>query len=343
MNIDQLKDIDSTFTLVNASSADVELVGICHSDEPKDNTFCFLKNKKFLNRIGRRSNAQKFLNTGIVVEKKYFDSDPLLKENLSTRFGWIATVDNIAHAMCNFSKPFYDILYGELNYNVDGRQMGTTTIDPSAQIAQGVFIGENVIIGKNVKILPGCTIMPEVEILDETIIFPNVVVYPYTKIGKSCRVHSGTVIGADGFGYNFFNGSHNKIWHLCGVEISDHVEIGSNACIDAGAFNPTRIGRGSKLDNSVQISHNSIMGEHNIMCGKSGLAGSAEMGNYCVLAAYAGPAPGAILGDRVQVGAFGVVSENAIIEDGAVLAGNPARPLKEWLRSQVELKKLIKK
>src|SRR5688500_18499094 len=108
-----------------------------------------------------------------------------------------------------------------LNTQVDGRQMGTTDIEPSARIAQNVFNGENVKIGAKVEIMPGAVVLPHVEIGDCTVIYSNVTVYPFTKIGKGCRIHSGTVVGSDGFGYTFHQGKHLKICHMGGVVIQD--------------------------------------------------------------------------------------------------------------------------
>ena len=344
MNFSKLKELDNTLSLKSGDPDKFDLVGISHSEAPVKETFVFIKAKKFLTKIGRRIDTDKFLSTGSIIEKKFFDT---LKEedleSLNSKFAWVATVDDVNRAMCTFSKPFYDSLHAHLNYQVDGRQFNTVTIDPTAEVAQNVFIGENVTIGKNVRILPGCTILPEVKIADNTIIYPNVTIYPYTSIGQNCRIHAGTVIGTDGFGYNFYDGQHNKIWHLCGVEIGNEVEIGCNTMIDSGAFIATKIEDGTKIDNDVQISHNVWLKKHVVVCGTTGIAGSAEIGNYCAFGAGAGVAPAAILEDGVQVAARATVSENALIKSGEVVAGSPARPLREYMRAQAKLRMLAKK
>ncbi len=342
MKAQELKNIDKSFNICFGDEASVEVSSISHAYEPNDETFIFIKNKKFLSEIGRLSKNIKFLKTGIVFEKSFYESLTDISD-LKEKFLWFATVDDVNRAMCHFSKPFYDKKYGELNYFVDGRQMGSAKIDPFSDIAQNVFIGENVIIEKNVRIYPGSVILPHCHISQGTIIYPNVTLYPFSNIGENCRIHSGTTIGTDGFGYNFFDGSHHKVWHLAGVEISSDVEIGASSKIDGGAFIPTRIGKGTKIDNLVQISHNAQIGEHNIFAGKSGVAGSAETDSYCVFAASSGTAPGARLGKGCQVAALSVVSENAIVAPGSILSGHPARPLKEWLKSQAKLRQLINK
>ncbi len=343
MNFKDLQQLDSSFNICFGQETSVEVSSISHSYEPSDDSFIFIKNKKFLNEIGRLSKKKTYSNSGVVFEKKFFDSLKDETSQLEKQFDWFGTVEDVNRAMCAFSKPFYDQKYGSLNYFVDGRQMGTAQVDPSAQIAQNVFIGENCKIGKDVHIYPGSVILPNVEIGEGTIIFPNITIYPFVTVGMNCRIHAGTSIGTDGFGYNFIAGEHVKIWHLAGVEISDDVEIGASSKIDGGAFIPTRIGKGTKIDNLVQISHNVQVGAHNIFAGKSGIAGSVETEEYCIFAASAGSAPGARIGRGSQIAPLAIISENAVIAPGSVLGGHPARPLKDWLKSQAKLRQLIKK
>ena len=257
MQFSQLKEIETSLKAIHGDPTQFDISGISHSDSPLKKTFIFIRSKKYLAEIGSRSKETSFLNSGIIIEEKVSD---LLEvdefKGVVGKFAWIATIESVSAGMCSLTKPFYDKLYGELNYQVDGRQLSDTQIDPSAQISQTVFIGSNVKIGKNTKIMPGCVILPNTTIGEDSIIFPNVTVYPYCSIGDRCRVHAGTVIGCDGFGYNLIDGEHKKIWHLYGVVIEDEVEIGSNANIDNGAFIETRIGFRSRIDNDVQISHN---------------------------------------------------------------------------------------
>ncbi len=344
MKFSKLKEIDSTLNVLFGEPESFELTGISNAQKPEDKQFIFVKSLKFLNTIGRLSGKSEFLTSGVVLEEKFYEA---IKEKeefkaLKNTFAWGATVHNVNHAMCSLSKPFYDILYGDLNYYVDGRQMGECDIHVDAQIAQNVFIGSNSKVGKGSVIMPGAVIMPKVEIGENSIIFPNVTVYPYTKIGNNCRIHASTVIGADGFGYNFIAGEHVKVWHLAGVIIEDNVEIGGASMVDAGAFMATKVGMGSKLDNFCQISHNAQVGKHNVFAGQAGVAGSGETADYCAFGAGAGLAPGARIGKGCQLAARTIVSENAVIEAGQVLGGHPARPLKEWLKSQAKIRQLIK-
>lgn len=340
MNLIQLKSIDKSFELISDEMKFFGVSSISHITEPRDDSFIFCKNSKYMARIGDKSEVKKFHKTGIVFEKKYYGQlNENEKQQLEVQFGWLATVDSVAVAMTNLSKPFYDEKFKNINYMVDGRQMGTTEIDPSAEISQNVFIGENVIIGKNVKILSGVRVLPNVQIGDDTIIYSNTVIYPFVKIGKSCRIHANVSIGGDGFGYVFYQGEHQKIWHFGGVEISDKVELGANSTVDAGAFYPTRIGTGSKIDNHSTIGHNVQIGKHVVVCGQGAVAGSVEMDDYCVMGGKAGLGPDVRLGKGVQIAASAIVSEGSVIEAGEVLAGHPARPVKEWLRGLAFIRK----
>lgn len=351
MTFEELQLLDSSLSLIYGNPPK-HLQGICHSEGPKDLEFCFVKSARFHKYIGSRvsseSNQQEpkmsFLATGVVLEQKYFDSIKNSEKysELEKVFGWIATVKDVNFAMVVMSRPFYDKKFNHLNYHVDGRQMGTAEIHPEAEIAQNVFIGENVKISAGVTICPGVVVMPEVVIGEGTIIFPNTTIYPYTQIGSNCRIHSQVCIGADGFGYNFYHGEHKKVWHFSGVVIGDDVEIGATATIDSGAFAPTKIGNGCKIDNAVNVGHNAWIGDHCVLCGKVGIAGSSVLGNYVVLGGGSGTFPGARLGDQVMMGALSVVHENTVWDKGQVLAGNPAMPLKEWLRFQAKLRRLAK-
>ena len=342
MQIKNLKELDNSFELL-FGDATHELSGISHSDSPRAGTFCFVKNKKFLENLGRDLEDKDFSDVGLVLEANFAEKDQAIVEDLSSKFLWIGKVKNVAEAMCFFSKPFYDQKFSHLNYYIDGRQMGTAEISPEADIAQNVFIGANCKIGANVKIFPNVVLMPEVEIEEGTILFPGVVVYPYTKIGKNCRIHSASVIGADGFGYNFIQGKHQKIWHFSGVVIEDDVEIGASSTVDGGAFTPTKIGKGSKIDNGVQVGHNVQLGSHVILCGQVGIAGSARLDDYVVVGGNAGIGPGVQIGQGSMVAGRSGVPDNAIWEAGSKIGGFPAQPLNAWLREKAAIKKLTKK
>ncbi len=338
MQIDNLKQLDSSLNIIRISNDDLKLEGISPADYPVDKTIVLVRTQRFADKLEKSfsNNSESIL---VAVEEKCFNAlrnQEWFDKNIKN----LCTVKSVDQSMCLWSEDFFKKKYDHLNYQVDGRQMGTTEIDPSAQISQNVFIGENVTIGKDVIIMPGVVILPEVIIGDNCVINPNVTIYPYTQIGVNTRINASTTIGADGFGYNFIDGEHKKIWHFSGVKIGNNVEIGAGTNIDAGAFTPTEIGDGTKIDNGCQIAHNAKIGKHCILCGKAGIAGSVVLEDYVIFGGGAGAAPGAHLGKGVQMAAYAVASENSKWPAGTKLAGHPARPLSEWLRAQAKLKGL---
>ena len=211
-------------------------------------------------------------------------------------------------------------------------------IDPTAHIGPHCTIGERVKIGANVILQSNNFVGDDSVLGDETNLFPNVTVYSHSQIGKRVRIHSGTVIGSDGFGYVFDAGAHRKVPQVGNVVIGDDVEFGSNCSVDRGALGSTVIGRGTKIDNLVHIAHNVEIGEHSIICGQVGIAGSAKLGSYCVLAGQVGIAGHLKIGNKVTVGSKSGVMHN--IPDGEMWLGFPAQPDKQAKRVMVAMQRL---
>jgi UDP-3-O-[3-hydroxymyristoyl] glucosamine N-acyltransferase len=157
-------------------------------------------------------------------------------------------------------------------------------------------------------------------------------------LGNRVEIHSGAVIGSDGFGFRFQNGKHVKIPQFGAVEIGDDAEVGAGTTIDRGTFHNTRIGAGTKIDNLVQIGHNCQIGKHNLLVSQVGIAGSATTGEYVVLAGQVGVADHVHIGDRAMVGAQSGLHRN--IPDGERTLGTPARPEGEQKRILLCLEKL---
>lgn len=220
----------------------------------------------------------------------------------------------------------------------------SATVAPSASVHKTAYVGPNCVIGERVQVGAGAVVHSGVVVADdcqlgdETVLFPNVTVYPRTQIGQRVRIHAGTVIGSDGFGYVLDGGVHQKIPQVGNVIIGDDVEIGANATIDRGALGPTVIGKGTKIDNLVQIGHNVQIGEHCIVISQAGVAGSTKLGNYVILAGQAGIAGHLKLGDKVTVGAqAGVMTD---IPDGQMWLGSPAQPDKQTKRQMIAVQHL---
>jgi UDP-3-O-[3-hydroxymyristoyl] glucosamine N-acyltransferase len=217
---------------------------------------------------------------------------------------------------------------------IDPRAM----VDPSARlgrdvnIAGGAYVARNVVIGDRVDVYPGVFLDEGVRIGDDSIIFAHVAVYPGTVIGKRVRIHSGVVIGGDGFGYTQTrSGEHYKIPQVGAVEIGDDVEIGANTAIDRSTLSVTRIGKGTKIDNLVQIAHNVTLGEHVLVVAQAGIAGSSRVGDHAVLAAAAGVIDHVSIGEGAQVAAQAGVTKD--VAPGVSVGGTPAIPLHQAVRA----------
>ena len=169
-------------------------------------------------------------------------------------------------------------------------------------------------------------------------LFPNVTLYPRTEVGNRVRIHSGTVVGSDGFGYVLDNGIHRKVPQIGNVIICDDVELGANVTVDRGALGPTIVGKGTKVDNLVQIAHNVTVGEHCIIVSQAGIAGSTKLGNYVILGGQVGLAGHLKIGNRVSVAAQSGVMNN--IPDGEKWIWTPAQPDRQAKRQMIALQQL---
>jgi len=202
--------------------------------------------------------------------------------------------------------------------------------DPS--IWPFVTLGDRVMIGDRVTLYPGVFVGSDSTIGDDSVLYPNVVVREGCSLGARVIVHSGTVIGADGFGYVQHQGRHHKIPQLGGVVIEDDVELGANVTVDRATFGRTLVKQGTKVDNLVQIAHNVIVGEHCILVAQVGIAGSTTIGHHVMIGGQAGLADHLTIGDQVMIAAKAGV--NRSIESNQMVGGIPAMPREKALRIQ---------
>lgn len=205
-------------------------------------------------------------------------------------------------------------------------------------IAPFVWIGDNVTLGDQVTLFPGVVIGHGVTIGADSRLYANVTVGDGCTIGNRVIIHSGTVIGADGFGFAPDGETFYKIPQLGAVVIGDEVEIGANCTIDRGALGDTRIGRGVKIDNLVMVAHNVVIGDNTVIVAQVGISGSTQIGRNVILAGQVGIVGHISIGDRVQIGAKSGVPNS--VPAGQVVMGSPVLPHKDYLRLQAVQKKL---
>ncbi len=238
----------------------------------------------------------------------------------------------------------------------------SAVVDPTAEIGDGAAIGAFVIIGPKTRIGPGARIASFVSIAGGVDIGEDALLHSGVRIGRNVRIgdrliaQANAVIGSDGFSFVTEEkssaeqareslgsevGARDQSWHrihsLGGVEIGDDVEIGANATVDAGTIRPTRVGRGTKIDNLVHIGHNVIVGEDALLCGQVGIAGSSRIGSRVVLGGQCGVSDNIFVGDDVVAGGATKIFTN--VPAGRVILGSPAIKMEQ----QIELNKHIRR
>ena len=212
----------------------------------------------------------------------------------------------------------------------------TAVVDASAKLSRGVGIGACAVIeagasiGANTQIGAFCFIGREAQIGESCRLFPRVSLYPRVRIGNRVRIHSGAVIGGDGFGYVLADGHYEKFPQVGIVEIEDDVEIGSNATIDRGSLGTTRIGRGVKIDNLVHVAHNVQIGEHTVIAAQTGISGSCNIGARAVIGGQAGFGEHCVVESGATIGGQAGVLNGKTVRSGEIVWGTPARPLAKF-------------
>jgi len=203
------------------------------------------------------------------------------------------------------------------------------------------YIGKNVRIGNNVKIYPNTFVGDNVIIGDDTILFAGVRVYSETEIGNGCTIHSGSIIGSDGFGFvPNEEGIYSKIPQIGNVIIEDNVDIGSCTTIDRATLGSTIIKKGVKLDNQIQIAHNVVIGENTVIASQTGVAGSTKIGSNCVIGGQVGIVGHITIGNGVRIQAQSGVGKS--IPDGDIIQGSPALAYNDFNKSYVHFRNFPK-
>lgn len=221
----------------------------------------------------------------------------------------------------------------------------TAVIGPDCQVAADVSIGPYVVLGRGVNLASGVTIGAGTSIGADSTIGANsrlaaqVTIYHGVCIGADCIIHSGAVIGADGFGFAPDRGRWQKIHQLGGVIIGSSVEIGASTTVDRGALDNTVIGDGVKIDNQVQIAHNVRIGKNTAIAAQAAIAGTASLGENCTIAGCVGIAGHVTIADRVHITAMSMVT-GSIREPGSYSSGTPLSTTVEWRKNAVRFKQL---
>jgi len=284
------------------------ITGISGIKEARQGDITFLANPKYLPLIEKTCASAVIVPRDLLVK----DKPTIRTDNPSLAFAKILSLlgpQEIKHPRGIHSS----VILGQ------GSQTGrNVAIGPYAVIGDNVFIGDNTVI------YPGCYLGHDTKIGKDTLIYPNVSIRERTTIGERVIIHSGTVIGSDGFGFTTVEGMHQKIPQLGTVEIGDDVEIGANVTIDRARFDKTVIGSGTKIDNLVQIAHNVVIGENSLIVAQVGISGSTTVGKNVILAGQVGIVGHIDIGDKAIVMAQSGVNKS--VPAGATFWGYPAKP-----------------
>lgn len=222
----------------------------------------------------------------------------------------------------------------------------TAVVAKDVELGAMVFIGPHAVVGEGSRIGvassigAGCYVGKRVLLGEGVVLHPNVTVYDNVDIGRSSILHSGCVIGADGFGYVMEHDRWHKFPQVGRVEIGDFVELGANCCVDRAAMGVTSIGEGTKLDNMVHVAHNCHIGRHVVVAAQTGFSGGVTVGDYAVVGGQVGIGDKARIESRAVLGSGCGVLTSKIVRSGETVWGTPARPLKQHLEQLANLARL---
>jgi len=296
-------------------------------EEGEKGSLTFLSNPKYNSYLYTTNASIAIVNKSLVLEKEVR-----------------TTLIKVDDAYKSFSKLLE--FYNEVKNNKSGREQPnfiavSSEIGENEYIGAFVYIGENVKIGNNVKIYPNTYVGDNSVIGDNTVVFSGVKIYSDTKIGANCKVHSGAVIGADGFGFApNENGEFKAIPQIGNVIIEDNVDIGAACTIDRATLGATIIRTGVKLDNQIQIAHNVEIGANTVIASQTGVAGSTKIGQNCMIGGQVGIAGHLKIGDNVKI--LGQTGVTKSLRDNQMVHGTPAINARDFNKSYVYFKNLPK-
>jgi UDP-3-O-[3-hydroxymyristoyl] glucosamine N-acyltransferase len=292
---------------------DILLTGFSAASNAKEGDLTFAEKEQFFEKALQSGASAILIDKDFKSDKKTF-----------------IKVKNVRVAFAKVIELFYPESKPQPGIHPSAVISITASIDSTAYIGAFCVVADNVVIKRGV-ILKGNNYIGEGSIIDEdAIINPNVTIYHNVKIGKRVRIHSGSVIGSDGFGYAFDGAKYIKILQIGDVVIEDDVELGANVTVDRGALGSTIIKKGTKVDNLVQIAHNVEIGENCILVAQVGIAGSSHLGNYVTLAGQVGIAGHLSIGDGAVLMAKSGLMHN--VPSGEKWMGIPAQPDKQMKR-----------
>lgn len=293
----------------------LSITGITNIEQPKKGCVTFVQDEKKLKALEQTELAC------LIVPESISASSKTLIQVANPKAAWAALLNEFFPP-----RTFQPGISPQASVSSKAKVGEKVTIEPFAVIQDGAVIGDESVIRA------GAYVDYDVTIGKKTTLHPRVMVYQGCQVGSRVILHSGTVIGTDGFGYVSSAAGHQKVPQVGIVVIEDDVEIGANTTIDRATIGETRIGRGSKIDNQVQIGHNVQLGPCTIISAQTGISGSTKVGAFVVMGGKVGIGDHCEIGNQVMIGAGAGVPSNKKIPDKQIVFGEPARPYAEARR-----------
>ena len=318
------KDIAALLKGVVEGDGEVMVNNVSKIEEGKPNTLAFLANPKYEHYIYTTAASVVLVNHDFSPVQQV----PCTLIRVPSAYEAIASLlqmyDSMRSRPTGIEQPSY---IGE-----------GAVIGEAPYVGAFAYIGKGAKIGNDVKIYPQVYIGEGVVIGDHTTIYAGAKIYYGCVIGSGCTIHAGTVIGADGFSFAPNGDNYNKVPQIGNVVIEDNVEIGANACIDRATMGSTRIKKGVKLDNLVQIAHNVVVGENTVMAAQCGIAGTTKVGAHCMFGGQVGIAGHLRIEDKTMLAAQSGVTND--VPEGSVFMGAPAFDVSKYRKCYVLFRKL---
>jgi UDP-3-O-[3-hydroxymyristoyl] glucosamine N-acyltransferase len=306
---------------------DVEVNKLSKIEEGKEGSLTFLSNPKYTSYIYKTQ-------ASICIVNKSFEKT----QDISTT---LIKVEDSYDAFSKLLEVYNQIKLDKKGIETPSSISDTAKLGENIYVGAFTYIGEDVVVGDNVKIYPNVYIGDNVTIGNGVTIFAGSKIYSETQIGNHCTLHSGVIIGADGFGFTpSENGEYSKIPQIGNVIIEDFVDIGAATTIDRATLGSTIIRKGVKLDNQIQIAHNVEIGENTAIAAQTGIAGSSKIGKNCLIGGQVGIAGHIKIGDRVKIQAQTGVGRN--IKDDEAIQGSPAFGYSDFNKSYVHFRNFQK-
>ena len=303
---------------------DAKVSSFAKIEEGHEGAISFLSNKKYLHYIYETKSSVVLVDESLALERNV--NCTLIR--VKSAYEAVAQLLQLYESMKPRKRGISDLAF------IDP----TATIGEDCYIGPFAYVGQKCVIGDNSIIHPHAALGDNVIVGKNTEIHSNAVIYHDCKVGNRCILHAGCVIGADGFGFAPSENGYDKIPQIGIVTIEDDVEIGANTCVDRSTMGSTFIRNGVKLDNLVQIAHNTDIGANTVMSSQVGVAGSTKVGEWCMFGGQVGISGHITIGNKVMLGAQSGVPGS--IKDGQQLIGTPPMEMRSYFKSQAIFRRL---